>query len=150
MPENNESIQELKALVEERQQLVAQKETTESRIQEIESRLQEIASYAQVVLDICGDLKRPELHPIFQESTELPQLTVRTYNCLNNANILTIGALVEKTEAELLGTKNFGRKSLNELREVFGEYGLRLGMTQHEMLKWVPPTPEKSTFITRP
>jgi DNA-directed RNA polymerase subunit alpha len=53
---------------------------------------------------------------------------VRSYNCLKNANIQTIGELVQKTEAEMLRTKNFGRKSLNEIKEILANMGLSLGM----------------------
>ena len=56
------------------------------------------------------------------------ELSVRSYNCLKNANIKTLRDLVTKTEAELLQTKNFGRKSLNEINEVLAGLGLRLGM----------------------
>jgi DNA-directed RNA polymerase subunit alpha len=57
---------------------------------------------------------------------------VRSYNCLKNANIRTIGELVIKTEAEMLKTKNFGRKSLNEIKEILGGMGLSLGMRLDE------------------
>jgi len=53
---------------------------------------------------------------------------VRSYNCLKNANIRTIGELVQKSESEMLKTKNFGRKSLNEIKEILAEMGLSLGM----------------------
>jgi DNA-directed RNA polymerase subunit alpha len=56
------------------------------------------------------------------------ELTVRSYNCLKNANIWTLRDLVTKTEQELLQTKNFGRKSLAEITEVLAEMGLHLGM----------------------
>ena len=56
------------------------------------------------------------------------ELSVRSYNCLKNANIQTIGELVQKTEAEMLKTKNFGRKSLNEIKEILASMGLSLGM----------------------
>ncbi len=56
------------------------------------------------------------------------ELSVRSYNCLKNANIRTIGELVQKTEAEMLKTKNFGRKSLNEIKEMLAQMGLSLGM----------------------
>jgi DNA-directed RNA polymerase subunit alpha len=56
------------------------------------------------------------------------ELSVRSYNCLKNANIQTIGELVQKTEAEMLRTKNFGRKSLNEIKEILANMGLSLGM----------------------
>jgi DNA-directed RNA polymerase subunit alpha len=56
------------------------------------------------------------------------ELSVRSYNCLKNAGIKTIGDLVTKTEAEMLKTKNFGRKSLNEIKDILAEMGLQLGM----------------------
>jgi DNA-directed RNA polymerase subunit alpha len=61
-------------------------------------------------------------------SVEELELSVRSYNCLKNANIQTIGELVQKTEAEMLRTKNFGRKSLNEIKEILANMGLSLGM----------------------
>jgi DNA-directed RNA polymerase subunit alpha len=56
------------------------------------------------------------------------ELSVRSANCLQNANIRFIGELVQKSESEMLRTKNFGRKSLNEIKEILGEMGLSLGM----------------------
>ena len=56
------------------------------------------------------------------------ELSVRSYNCLKNANIRTIAELVQKSETEMLKTKNFGRKSLNEIKEILGKMGLHLGM----------------------
>jgi DNA-directed RNA polymerase subunit alpha len=56
------------------------------------------------------------------------ELSVRSYNCLKNAGIKMIGDLVTKTEAEMLKTKNFGRKSLNEIKDILSEMGLQLGM----------------------
>ena len=56
------------------------------------------------------------------------ELSVRSANCLKNANITLIGELVQKTENEMLKTKNFGRKSLNEIKEILSEMGLSLGM----------------------
>ena len=61
-------------------------------------------------------------------SVEELELSVRSYNCLKNAGIQTIGELVLKTESEMLRTKNFGRKSLNEIKEILGGMGLALGM----------------------
>jgi DNA-directed RNA polymerase subunit alpha len=55
------------------------------------------------------------------------ELSVRSANCLQNANIRYIGELVQKTEAEMLKTKNFGRKSLNEIKELLTSMGLELG-----------------------
>jgi len=62
------------------------------------------------------------------KSVDEMELSVRSYNCLKNANIRTIGELVQKTENEMLKTKNFGRKSLNEIKEILGGMGLSLGM----------------------
>ena len=62
------------------------------------------------------------------KSVEELELSVRSYNCLNNANIRTIRELVQKTEPEMLRTKNFGRKSLNEIKEILVTMGLSLGM----------------------
>jgi DNA-directed RNA polymerase subunit alpha len=56
------------------------------------------------------------------------ELSVRAANCLKNANIKSIGDLVQRSEAEMLRTKNFGRKSLNEIKEILAEMGLSLGM----------------------
>ncbi len=67
------------------------------------------------------------------------ELGVRSSNCLNNANILTIGELVRKTESELLTYRNFGRTSLAEIKEKLAEMGLKLGMTLDEdLLKELP------------
>ncbi len=64
------------------------------------------------------------------------ELSVRSANCLRNANIHKIYQLVQKTEAEMLKTKNFGRKSLNEIKELLSEMGLSLGM---KLESFVPP-----------
>ena len=62
------------------------------------------------------------------KSVDELELSVRSYNCLKNANIRTIRELVNKTEPEMLRTKNFGRKSLNEIKEILTIMGLSLGM----------------------
>ena len=64
---------------------------------------------------------------LFRPVSEL-ELSVRSANCLKNANITLIGELVQKTEADMLKTKNFGRKSLNEIKSILDEMGLYLGM----------------------
>ena len=71
---------------------------------------------------------------LFRSVDEL-ELSVRSANCLKHANIKLIGDLVQKTEAEILATKNFGRKSLNEIKEILGEMGLSLGM---KLENWPP------------
>jgi DNA-directed RNA polymerase subunit alpha len=73
-------------------------------------------------------------------SVEELELSVRSYNCLKNANIQTIGELVQKTEAEMLRTKNFGRKSLNEIKEILGTIGLSLGMKIDQHGRLIAPT----------
>ncbi len=75
-------------------------------------------------------------------SVEELELSVRSYNCLKNANITTIRELVQKTEPEMLKTKNFGRKSLNEIKEILAAMGLSLGMKFDERGASIPPTPE--------
>jgi len=69
-----------------------------------------------------------QLQEVLNRSVEELELSVRSYNCLKNANIQTIGDLVQKTEAEMLRTKNFGRKSLNEIKEILAGLGLSFGM----------------------
>ena len=69
------------------------------------------------------------LNPNLFKSVDELELSVRSANCLQNANIRFIGELVQKTEAEMLKTKNFGRKSLNEIKETLSSLGLGLGMT---------------------
>jgi DNA-directed RNA polymerase subunit alpha len=87
-------------------------------------------------LEDAGDLQqdlssetgvRP-LNENLDKSVEELELSVRSYNCLKNANIRTIRELVQKTEGEMLKTKNFGRKSLNEIKEILSGMGLSLGM----------------------
>ena len=68
------------------------------------------------------------------------ELSVRSANCLKNDNIIYIGDLVQKTEAEMLRTPNFGRKSLNEIKEVLASMGLRLGM---DIPGWPPENIEE-------
>ena len=69
-----------------------------------------------------------QMNEVLTRSVEELELSVRSYNCLKNANIQSIGDLIQKTEAEMLRTKNFGRKSLNEIKEILGGLGLSFGM----------------------
>jgi DNA-directed RNA polymerase subunit alpha len=84
-----------------------------------------------------------KMNEVLNRSVEELELSVRSYNCLKNANIQTIGELVQKTEAEMLRTKNFGRKSLNEIKEILANMGLSLGMRidAHGRLVAPPPQP---------
>jgi len=80
---------------------------------------------------------------LFRSVDEL-ELSVRSANCLQNANIKTIGDLVQKTEAEMLKTKNFGRKSLKEIKEILAEMGLSLGM---KLENWPPKNPPQAAKV---
>lgn len=92
-----------------------------------------------VFINFNEDLEPPEEYEEFEEP-RLPvnenlyrtvdelELSVRSANCLKNANIRLIGELVQKSETEMLTTKNFGRKSLNEIKDILGQMGLGLGM----------------------
>lgn len=77
-----------------------------------------------------------QFNPNLYRSVEELELSVRSANCLQNANIKYIYELVQKTEAEMLKTKNFGRKSLNEIKDILSEMGLSLGM---KLDGFVPP-----------
>lgn len=80
--------------------------------------------------------EKPKFNENLYRSVEELELSVRSANCLKNADINQIWQLVSKTEAEMLKTKNFGRKSLNEIKEVLSEMGLSLGM---KLEGFVPP-----------
>jgi DNA-directed RNA polymerase subunit alpha len=87
--------------------------------------------------------RKPEIrNEYLNRSVEELELSVRSYNCLKNANIQTIGELVQKTESEMLKTKNFGRKSLNEIKEILASMGLSLGMKIDEHGNAVPGNPQ--------
>jgi DNA-directed RNA polymerase subunit alpha len=96
------------------------------------------------------ELAEPVEQPVDEEQEKLNEnlwrtvdeleLSVRSANCLQNANIKYIGELVQKTESEMLKTKNFGRKSLKEIKEILAEMGLSLGM---KLDNWPGPTPLK-------
>jgi DNA-directed RNA polymerase subunit alpha len=79
-----------------------------------------------------------ELNEVLFRSVEDLELSVRSANCLQNADVRYVGELVQKTEPEMLRTKNFGRKSLNELKQVLGDLGLQFGMR----LESFPPRKE--------
>jgi DNA-directed RNA polymerase subunit alpha len=79
-------------------------------------------------LEASGEQPRSASNENLDKSVEELELSVRSYNCLKNANIRTIRELVQKTEGEMLKTKNFGRKSLNEIKEILATMGLSLGM----------------------
>src|SRR5271169_4239631 len=95
---------------------------------------EEVAEQAEEVSERGMD----KMSEVLNRSVEELELSVRSYNCLKNANIQSIGELVQKTEAEMLRTKNFGRKSLNEIKEILSSMGLSLGMKIDEHGNAVP------------
>jgi DNA-directed RNA polymerase subunit alpha len=86
------------------------------------------------------DEKGEGLNENLLRSVDELELSVRSANCLKHANIKLIGDLVQKTEAEILATKNFGRKSLNEIKDILAEMGLSLGM---KLDNWPPSKSEE-------
>jgi len=81
-----------------------------------------------------------EFNPLLLKKVDELELSVRSANCLKNDNIVYIGDLIQKTEAEMLRTPNFGRKSLNEIKEVLTSMGLHLGM---DIVDWPPDNIEE-------
>ena len=110
------------------------------------------ARILQDQLQLFINFEEPQTREIKEEKSEVPfnrnllrkvdelELSVRSANCLKNDNIVYIGDLVQKTEAEMLRTPNFGRKSLNEIKEVLSQMGLHLGM---EIPNWPPENIEE-------
>ena len=102
----------------------------------LQDQLQVFINFEEPSRHVAEDMK-PELEfnaALLKKVDEL-ELSVRSANCLKNDNIVYIGDLIQKTEAEMLRTPNFGRKSLNEIKEVLAQMGLHLGM---EVPNWPP------------
>jgi len=91
----------------------------------------------EVVPEVADE--KGNMNEVLLRTVEDLELSVRSANCLKNAGINTIGELVQKTEAEMLKTKNFGRKSLSEIKDILNEYNLSFGMKLD-----FPPWNEKS------
>ena len=90
------------------------------------------------------DEKKEKMLANMAKCVEELELSVRSYNCLKNANIQTIAELVQKTDGEMLKTRNFGRKSLNEIKEILEDMGLHLGMkVDEEDLKQISQAQKK-------
>ena len=110
------------------------------------------ARIIQDQLSVFVNFEEPKKEQTFQQQPELVfnaallkkvdelELSVRSANCLKNDNIVYIGDLIQKTEAEMLRTPNFGRKSLNEIKEVLASMGLHLGM---DVPDWPPENIEE-------
>ncbi|MBI1392622.1 MAG: DNA-directed RNA polymerase subunit alpha [Alphaproteobacteria bacterium] len=102
----------------------------------LQDQLQIFVNFDEPNKDTGGD-EREELpfNPALLRKVDELELSVRSANCLKNDNIVYIGDLIQKTEAEMLRTPNFGRKSLNEIKEVLASLGLHLGM---DVPDWPP------------
>lgn len=101
-----------------------------------------ISFVEETEVEPIGELKEEKAginENIYRSVDEL-ELSVRSANCLKNADIHLIGDLIQNTESEMLKTKNFGRKSLNEIKEILAEMGLSLGM---KLENWPPPPPSE-------
>jgi DNA-directed RNA polymerase subunit alpha len=90
--------------------------------------------------EIASDEDELAFNPLLLKKVEELELSVRSANCLKNDNIVYIGDLILKTESEMLRTPNFGRKSLNEIKEVLTSMGLHLGM---DVSEWPPENIEE-------
>lgn len=97
--------------------------------------------YAEPEIDRNENKDLTPINENLHRSVDDLELSVRSANCLRNANIRFIGELVRRTEAEMLKTKNFGRKSLNEIKALLSEMGLSLGM---KLDGWDPPENESN------
>jgi len=107
----------------------------------LQDQLQIFVNFDEPKKDLGGGI-REELpfNPALLRKVDELELSVRSANCLKNDNIVYIGDLIQKTEAEMLRTPNFGRKSLNEIKEVLAALGLHLGM---DVPDWPPENIEE-------
>ena len=98
-----------------------------------------LAADAEDDKDVIGSDDNDEgdegIQKLLNTSVEELELSVRSSNCLKNANIRTIGELTKKTEDDIAKTRNFGKKSLQEIKEKLQEWNLTLGMTDYSHLK---------------
>ena len=107
----------------------------------LQDQLQVFITFEEPKKKLEGEAK-PELpfNPALLKKVDELELSVRSANCLKNDNIVYIGDLIQKTEAEMLRTPNFGRKSLNEIKEVLANMNLHLGM---DVPNWPPENIEE-------
>ncbi len=103
----------------------------------LQDQLQLFITFDEPVVDDQSTTEETELgfNPVLLKKVDELELSVRSANCLKNDNIVYIGDLIQKSEAEMLRTPNFGRKSLNEIKEVLAGMGLHLGM---DVPDWPP------------
>ena len=104
----------------------------------LKEQLQIFINFEEIPEPIIQEVQpeRPAFNENLNRRVDELELSVRSANCLQSANIRHIGELCQKTEAEMLKTKNFGRKSLNEIKEILAEMGLSLGM---KLDSWAQP-----------
>ena len=119
--------------------------------------LDDAAAGIEMYYDEDMERKEDRLNQILRIPITDFELSVRARNCLNKMNILTLGDLVRKTEAELLSYKNFGETSLAEIKEILGSKGLRLGMAREEAVASItrhrtsyPASGESSEMLNKP
>jgi len=103
----------------------------------LQDQLQLFITFDEPLIEESGSSEETELgfNPVLLKKVDELELSVRSANCLKNDNIVYIGDLIQKSEAEMLRTPNFGRKSLNEIKEVLAGMGLHLGM---DVPDWPP------------
>ncbi|MGB0262286.1 MAG: DNA-directed RNA polymerase subunit alpha, partial [Henriciella sp.] len=103
----------------------------------MQDQLQLFITFEEPETETVGPSEESDLgfNPVLLKKVDELELSVRSANCLKNDNIVYIGDLIQKSEAEMLRTPNFGRKSLNEIKEVLAGMGLHLGM---DVPDWPP------------
>ncbi|MEL7112967.1 MAG: DNA-directed RNA polymerase subunit alpha C-terminal domain-containing protein, partial [Pseudomonadota bacterium] len=103
----------------------------------MQDQLQLFITFDEPETESSGQTEESDLgfNPVLLKKVDELELSVRSANCLKNDNIVYIGDLIQKSEAEMLRTPNFGRKSLNEIKEVLAGMGLHLGM---DVPDWPP------------
>jgi DNA-directed RNA polymerase subunit alpha len=110
--------------------------------------LEDARSASSMYYDEDMERKEDRLNQILRIPITDFELSVRARNCLNKMNIATLGDLVNRSEQELLSYKNFGETSLNEIKEILGSKGLRLGMTHEEAVSSVEATARRIPDVT--
>jgi DNA-directed RNA polymerase subunit alpha len=106
----------------------------------VQDQMQLFINFQEVKEENLEELEDLKFDPNLLRKVDELELSVRSQNCLKNDNIVYIGDLVCKTENEMLKTPNFGRKSLNEIKEVLATMGLKFGM---EIPEWPPENIEE-------
>lgn len=106
----------------------------------LQDQLQLFISFEDEPEEVESEVEELPFNPVLLKKVDEIELSVRSQNCLKNDNIVYIGDLVIKTEAEMLRTPNFGRKSLNEIKEILSSFNLKFGM---DVADWPPENVEE-------